>query len=101
MERADGAFQTGDMSLAAVLALNGFSYKLEEDGRRCRWVFKHSLDQEEELDQIVFTYAQNGSLVEPRAYLGEVSRLREEMYRFLGIGDRRRRSSASPSAQSI
>lgn len=98
MVEADGAFQTQDLTLAVILASSSFEYRLGKVDQRCMWTFVPNIDRDEELDALVFAYAQHGLKVEPRRFVADMARMREEMYRFLGIGDRRRKPIA-PSAQ--
>jgi hypothetical protein len=91
LAEADGAFRTTDMALAAVLASQGFAFRLERlSSTQGAWVFQRD-GESDELDDIIGTYEDRGCKVEPRAYLEEVARVRNALYSFMGT---RRASSA-------
>jgi len=90
MPGADGAFRTDDMTLAVVLALAGYTYRVEAIMGRYRkwanWVFD---DLGGETGEIIATYAKDQWLVEPRAFVQMMAKVREEMYVAVGKEDRR------------
>jgi hypothetical protein len=86
----DGAFRTTDLTEAALLASQGFSYSLERLNRAMvAWVFADQGSRDEELTDLVNRYKDGGCRVEPRAFMSEIGKLRSELYTFLGIAPKR------------
>lgn len=100
MIEADGAYRTGDMTLATVLVASGFKYILERHNRkRAAWVFLDvDSEREDDFDDLVDSYESGSCRVEPRAFVEELARVRTELYRFLGVGSRQHDGTA-PAAR--
>lgn len=92
MVEVDGAFRTDDMTLAAVLVSQGYRCTIERlNSRHAVWVFK---DDSEEFGDLVEAYEEGSVKVEPKSFMIEFSRVRSELYEFLGHRAQRRPRSA-------
>lgn len=81
----DGAYRTDDMACATVLALAGYSYELSKiTERKVLWVFRPTLEQEEEFDDLLDKYEGWSASVEPRRFIIRFSELRDELFATLG-----------------
>lgn len=89
---SDTEFPTRELSLAAFLSLRGYRFELRRDGftRKGRprglWVFE---DRDGELWMEIQAFNEGGAKVEPTKFLNEVSTVRELMFEFLGISNKR------------
>jgi hypothetical protein len=103
MVEADGAFfRTTDMTLAAVLACQGYKYQVERlNSSTGAWVFDQPRDSES-FDDCVYMYGEYSLRVEPRAFVTELSAVRKAMYNLLGVKPnalkRSQRGKNAPSA---
>jgi hypothetical protein len=100
MVETDGAYRTQDMALATVLVSAGFKCSLERlNSQRVCWVFADPRpERAEDFENLLDAYESHSCRVEPRSFIIETARVREEMMGFLGIPSRRRLPDA-PSAQ--
>ena len=102
MVEADGAFfRTTDMTLATVLACQGYKYRVERlNSNQGAWVFEQPEDSGS-FDDCVDMYENHGLRVEPRAFVSELSTVRKSVYNALGIKPNAlRRSQRSQNASS-
>lgn len=88
MVNADGYLRTDDMTLATVLAIQGYSPAMEpKDGGGCLWVIPPD-EVDEYAEDVVDEYVRGAFRVEPRKFIRELKIVREDMYRFLGIANK-------------
>lgn len=93
----DGVIRTVDMTLATVLTLNGYHPVMEfKKDRQVQWVIAYE-DVDEYSVEIMSDYFAGGCRVEPRRFTRELRAVRQNMYQFLGIGDRQRGMPITPS----
>jgi len=82
-EQSNGMFRTRDLPLAAFLALHQISYvSMERQGKHGFWLF----DRDDRLDQLLAIYENGEVTIDLRDYMDCVSKVRSELYAFLGIG---------------
>lgn len=88
MPDSDGKYGTVDLAEATVLSGWGFSYELERLSKtQARWVFTPPIegsDAEDKFWETVQRYKEGACTVEPRSFLLEVKKVRNELYTFLG-----------------
>lgn len=88
MVHADGYLRTDDMTLATVLAIQGYSPSMTiKNGGGCVWVLPPD-EVDEYAEDVVNEYVSGAFRVEPRRFVREMKIVREDMYRFLGIGNK-------------
>ena len=81
-EHDNVAFRTRDLPLAAFLALHKIDkIGMERRGRHGYWVFK----RDDRLDQLVSVYNNGEVTIDLRAYMDCVSKVRSELYAYLGV----------------
>lgn len=82
-------FRTSDMALAAALAAHGLSYTVarqKEDRHRVMWIFSCSNGR---MAELVDEYHQDELYVEARRFMRSYANVRGDMYRLLGVRQRR------------
>lgn len=83
MEHRNGTFRTRDLPLAAFLALHKIDFvSMERQGKHGFWVF----ERDDRLDQLLAIYENGEVTIDLRNYMDCVSRVRSDLYAFLGIG---------------
>lgn len=99
MVEADGAFfRTTDMTLAAVLACQGYTYRVERlNSRSGAWVFNEPKN-DEDFDDLVEEYKEASVRVEPKAFAAELAAVRKRMYNLLGVQPNAKTRLTAPSA---
>jgi hypothetical protein len=81
-EHSNGLFRTRDLPLAAYLALHEIGHvSMERRGRHGYWVF----EKDDRLDQLVAVYNNGEVTIDLRDFMNCVSRVRSELYAYLGI----------------
>jgi hypothetical protein len=82
-EQNNGLFRTRDLPLAAFLALHRIDHiSMERQGKHGFWVFK----RDDRLDQLIAIYENGEVTIDLKDYLDCVSKVRSELYAYLGIG---------------
>lgn len=85
--RSGESLRTRDMTLAAYLALEGFDYKLEKDGKTASghplaaWCFFGT-----GVKDAATKFNEGGARVEPDRFSREMRRVRGVLYEYLGMG---------------
>lgn len=85
-------FQTTDLTLAAFLIHEGLSYEKFKKGETGKghpiggWKFK---DDEQRVHDLIMEYNEDKSRVNPKTFHLTVSRVRGDMYDYLGIKKRK------------
>ena len=98
MVETDGAFRTGDMTLATLLTIQGYESKMELVGiKAILWVFEELPDdgQQEIFDDLIDAYQEYACKVEPRNFVLALVQVRRDMFAFMNSGGR----PGAPSAQ--
>lgn len=84
MVHADGTIRTDEMSLTAVLIMNGYAPVMMRGRSGCVWVIQ--ADEVDELaEEIVDDFVRGACRVEPKRFIREVAQVRKEMYKFLNL----------------
>ena len=82
-QEQNGLFRTRDLPLAAFLALHEINHvSMERQGKHGFWVFK----RDDRLDQLLAIYENGEVTIDLRDYMNCVSRVRSDLYAYLGIG---------------
>ena len=86
----DGQFRTGDMALATVLVVHGYTPMMERKNppyeKSVQWIFQ----ADEGLADIIKLYDCKQQLVEPLEFIRAQKKVREQLYEFLGTNTGRR-----------
>jgi hypothetical protein len=76
-------FRTRDLPLAAFLALHQIDHdSMERQGKHGFWVFK----RDDHLDQLLAIFENGEVTIDLRDYMDCVSKVRSELYAYLGLG---------------
>lgn len=96
MYHLDGQLETDDLTLAVVLALNGFHPVMEKRQRAVYWtVSAEHLD--EDMQGFLEDYQRGSLLVEPRRFSREWAAMRNELYRLIGMDQKAQGARVRPS----
>ena len=94
-------YRTTDLAEASLLAANGYKYELERlNQHQAAWVFGVTGSTEEDFFELSEQYQGRSARVEPRAFLAQVKKVRNELYRFLG-DDAPRKPDLEPDASPV
>jgi hypothetical protein len=77
------------MTMAVVLICHGYNPKMVKGShsREVVWIFPAD-EVDEFAEDLIEEFVQGGTRVEPRRFARELRVVRQDLYRFLGIGDR-------------
>lgn len=86
---ADGVFRTEDLTLATVLAMEGFKYTLSlsaringQNRRMVTWEFEIRQSRQEELQDLLAMYTRNEVKAEVKNFVAQLALVRARMYDF-------------------
>lgn len=86
MIKLDGSLKTDDMSLAAILSMNGYPIKMQLKGdgsKHVYWLLSDD-DVDDAAKAIVADYQHGAARVEPVKFTLELRAVRLSLYKFIG-----------------